>query len=68
MRFVRSYIKNIYTKETRRTINFKALPNVCVSGAVGFRINGMLRAPRSVTVSITPLCWQLRSSGLLLGE
>ena len=68
VRFIHSYIENMYTKKNRRTINCKAQPNVFVNGAVEFRINGMRHAPKSVTVGITPVCWQLRSSGFLLSE
>ena len=68
MRFLHSYIKNIYTKENRSAINYKAQPNVCVNGAVEFRNNGLLHAPRSMNVGITPVCWHLRSSELLLSE
>jgi hypothetical protein len=41
IRFLHSYIKNIYTEENRRTINCKEQPNVCVNDALEFRINEM---------------------------
>jgi len=41
IRFLHSYIKNIYTEENRRKINCKAQTNVCVNDALEFRINGM---------------------------
>jgi len=66
--FIHSCIKNIYTKENRRAINYNVQRNVSVNGALQFRNNGLRHAPRSVTVSITQVCWQLRSSGLLLSE
>ena len=63
MHFIRSCIKNIYIKLKRSAIHCKVQPNVCVSGAVEFRSNGLRGAPSSVTVSITPVCWQMRSLG-----
>jgi len=66
MHFIHSYIKNIYMKLKKCAIHCKVKPNVCVNGAVEFRSNGLQGAPMSVTVSTTPVCWQLRSSGLLL--
>jgi len=66
LRFIPSCIKNIYTKENRSAMHWNVQPNVCFNGAVEFRSNGLRHAPMSVTVSITPVCWQLRFSVLLL--